>query len=289
MLGVAAVGGVGGVGLWLIVVGLVPRRRSLADLAAEVGRDRSGSATVATVGWWQRLAVRWFAGRPSRSRAADLAVLERSDTQHAVDVLSSTVVLPAVVLACALIAGVAGVGVAPVFAAAVAGAGAAAGWLLAERSMTQAAAVARRDFGFALATYLDLVTALLVGGAGIETALDDAARLGSGPAFRQLRGALGAAQERREAPWRALGELGRATGVAGLEELGASMALAGEHGARVRASLIAKAEGLRDRELADAETQAARASEAMSLPVVGMGLAFVVLVTYPALVQLGRI
>ncbi|MHB8671258.1 MAG: type II secretion system F family protein [Acidimicrobiales bacterium] len=148
---------------------------------------------------------------------------------------------------------------------------------MAAKSLSRAAAAARRDFHHALATYLDLVVALLVGGAGVDSALDDAAQLGTGSAFRLIRGALGSAQEHREAPWRALAELA------------GSMALAGEHGARVRETLIAKAASLRTRELNDAEADAARASETMTLLVVAMGFGFVLLVCYPPLIHLAHV
>ena len=45
----------------------------------------------------------------------------------------------------------------------------------------------------------------MAGGAGVETAMFDAADVGRGPAFRHLRAALTAAQARREPPWRPLG------------------------------------------------------------------------------------
>ena len=148
---------------------------------------------------------------------------------------------------------------------------------------------ARREFRQALATYLDLVITLIVGGAGVETALADASAVGSGPAFRQLRAALAAAPERREPPWRALGRLGRRLGVSGLEELAAAVTLAGENGASVSDTLAVKADALRDRELDEERADAERSSEAMSLPVVAMGLAFVVMVMFPALVRLTQI
>ena len=50
----------------------------------------------------------------------------------------------------------------------------------------------------------------MAGGAGVETAMFDAAAIGRGPAFRHLRTALSAAQARREPPWQSLGELGDA-------------------------------------------------------------------------------
>ena len=118
--------------------------------------------------------------------------------------------------------------------------GAAAGWFYARVDLAADAQRARREFRHALAGYLELVTILMAGGAGVETAMFDAADVGHGPAFRHLRAALSAAQARREPPWRALGQLGDQLGVGELEELEASMTLAGE-GAQVRDSLTAKA------------------------------------------------
>ena len=68
-----------------------------------------------------------------------------------------------------------------------------------------------------------------------------------------------------------------------LSELAASVSLAGTEGARVRASLAAKAAALRTRELTDAEGDAQAATERMSLPVVMLFIGFLVFIGYPAL------
>ena len=59
----------------------------------------------------------------------------------------------------------------------------------------------------------------------------------------------------------------------------------GAEGARVRASLAAKARTLRLRGLAEIETAAQSASERMSLPVVGLMLGFIVFLACPAVNQ----
>ena len=140
----------------------------------------------------------------------------------------------------------------------------------------------RAEFRAALAAYLDLIVISLAGGAGIEAALTYSAAAGHGWAFTRLRGALQAAQLTRRPPWQLLGQLGDDLGLSELSELAASVTLAGTEGARVRASLAAKAAGLRARQLADAETAAQAATERMSLPLVLLFAGFLLLIGYPA-------
>ena len=125
----------------------------------------------------------------------------------------------------------------------------------------------------------------MAGGAGVETALFDAASVGTGAGFRQLRSALSAARARRDPPWANLGVLGDRLGVVELQELEASMTLAGG-GARVRESLAAKAESMRLKDLGQLESEAEARSETMVLPVAMMFAGFLLLIGYPALAGL---
>ena len=88
-----------------------------------------------------------------------------------------------------------------------------------------------------------------------------------------------------EPPWTGLDRLGTDLGISELNELAASVTLAGDEGARVRASIAAKARSIRVRGLADAESAAQAASERMSLPIVLLMLGFVVFLGYPAVMQ----
>ncbi|HVQ94776.1 MAG TPA: hypothetical protein VMU51_27330, partial [Mycobacteriales bacterium] len=121
------------------------------------------------------------------------------------------------------------------------------------------------------------------GGAGVDGALTDAAAVGEGWAFGQLTRALTVARVTRTTPWARLRQLGEELDVPELSELAASVSLAGTEGAKVRASLAAKASALRVRELTDAEGHAQAATERMSLPVVVLFAAFLVFIGYPAL------
>jgi Flp pilus assembly protein TadB len=134
----------------------------------------------------------------------------------------------------------------------------------------------------AVAVYLDLVNVLLAGGSGVETAMLAAAGAGDGWSFEQIRLALARAQSSRGSYWDSLRELGERTHVDSLEEVAHSVQLAGEHGARIRQSLGAKAHALRSRNLARIEHEAEQRTERMGLPVVVLFIGFILLVGYPA-------
>jgi Flp pilus assembly protein TadB len=141
----------------------------------------------------------------------------------------------------------------------------------------------RKEFKRALGSFLDLVVISLAGGAGVESALRDAAGVGRGWAYAQLHNALDVTALTGETPWAALARLGEEVGVEELVELSASVSLAGTEGARVRDSLAVKASSLRDHALAEAETEAQATTEKMAVPVVLLFFGFLVLVGYPAL------
>lgn len=140
----------------------------------------------------------------------------------------------------------------------------------------------RKAFKQALGSFLDLVVISLAGGTGVESALRDAAGVGRGWAFAQLRNALEVTALTGETPWAALARLGEELGVTELVELSASVSLAGTEGARVRDSLAVKAASLRDHALAEAEAEAQSTTEKMALPVVLLFLGFLILIGYPA-------
>jgi Flp pilus assembly protein TadB len=232
--------------------------------------------------------VGWLAGRPNATRDADLDVCERSLDTYVRGRLVWALLGAAPGLVALLLSGV---GVAtllpPAGALVLVGAGAPGGWLYARVDLARDAAQARREFRHALAAYLELVTILMAGGAGVETALLDAAAEGHGRAFRRLRASLSAAQAQRTPPWQLFGELGERLGVSELTELHASMSLAGG-GARVRESLATKAAGIRERDLAQLESEAQARSETMVLPVALMFAGFLLLIGYPALAALSN-
>ena len=157
-------------------------------------------------------------------------------------------------------------------------------WHIPVTQVATASRIRRSDMDLAVAVYLDLVNVLLAGGAGVETAMLAAAGAGDGFSFEQIRLALVRAQSSRGSYWDSLRELGERTGVESLEDVAHSVQLAGEHGARIRQSLAAKATALRGRNLARIEHEAEQRTELMGLPIVLLFLGFILLVGYPAFV-----
>jgi Flp pilus assembly protein TadB len=217
-----------------------------------------------------------------RGVARDLVVLGRSPEVHLAEKVTLALVGLLLVPATAAVLAVGGVSfplALPVWGALLC---ACLAFWIPDLGIHAEAQARRRDFRHALGAFLDLVVVALAGGGGVETALEDAASVGSGWSFEQLRHALARARLAREAPWSALAQLGDELGVPELSELAASVALAGTEGAKVRSSLAAKASSLRAHELSEAETAAQAATERMSLPVVLLFAGFLVFVGYPA-------
>jgi Flp pilus assembly protein TadB len=225
--------------------------------------------------------VEMIGSTPGTVGACDLAVLGRTPARHAVDKLATAVAMT--VIAAALGGVLAALGTcAPVVAVMLVMAAATAGFVVPDLTARSQAAARRRSFRHALSSYLDLVNVLLAGGAGIETSLTAAAEAGDGWAFEALRDELVRARTLRRTPWACFGELGERWAIDELVELASSVRLAGEHGARIRASLAAKASALRAHQLARIEADAQSATERMGMPTVLMFVGFVGLLGYPA-------
>jgi Flp pilus assembly protein TadB len=221
----------------------------------------------------------------SRPVATDLRLIGRSPDAHLARCLLfgliSALVAPAVVGVLAL----GGIAVPVELPVALILSLAAAGTLLPNLTLRSEAARRRRSFNHALSAFLDLVAVNLAAGRGIEGALDTAADAGQGWAFGEIRQALYRAKVMGDTPWTGLDHLGQTIGVTDLQELAASVSLAGDSGAKVRSSLAAKAQALRVKGLADVEESAQAATERMSLPVILLLCGFVIFIGYPAIVR----
>jgi Flp pilus assembly protein TadB len=155
-------------------------------------------------------------------------------------------------------------------------------WIHRVKGIEAKATARRSDMDIAVAVFLDLVNVLLAGGAGAETALLAAADAGDGWSFEQIRLAIARAQSSRRSYWNSLRDLGEELGVESLIEVAHSVQIAGEHGGRVRQSLGARAQALRQKNLARVEHEAEVRTERMGLPMVVLFIGFVLLVGYPA-------
>jgi tight adherence protein C len=286
MIAVVLVGIGAGLGLWLVLTWAIPPQPTLRGRLSEAAPlAEVTDATRATTLTRPLLPGLRALGLPGESLERDLRVLGRgADTHVAVKVvLCCTGLLTPLLLQGLLVLGDLQLGMELPFVVAIVLA--IAGFLVPDLEVRTKAARARAEFRAALSAFLDLVWITLAGGAGVESALLAAADVGQGPAFTQLRRALDAAQLTRTTPWATLRQLGEELDVAELAELAASLALAGTEGAKIRASLSAKAGALRTHLVADAEAEAQAATERMALPVTLLFLGFLGFIAYPAVTQ----
>lgn len=283
-----------GCGLWATAVWLVPPRPPLAELLSRLRTPQKPPPILlgtADSGWATRLGSPFTGllrslGLPARGVTGDLLITERSPDALLAEKAALTLVgllLPGAVEVLLVLGGRPLPWQMPLAGCLILAVG---GFLLPDVTVRQEAARRRAAFRHALGAYLDLMHILLAGGAGVEGALTDAAAIGQGWSFQQLRRALNTARITRSSPWSALGQLGDELRITELSELAAALSLAGTEGARVRASLTAKAAAMRHRAGAEAEGKANAATERMALPGMVMAIGFVVFVFYPALTQI---
>ncbi|MFG1879330.1 type II secretion system F family protein [Sphaerisporangium sp. NPDC049003] len=277
-----------GLGLLSIAFGLRPGRLTLAQ---ELQRLRHGTPPRPTAdpdaGWSGRLGgpfIKPLAARglPGARTRRDLAICGKSVERYLGEKATSALIFALLgPSACAvvLLSGIPVPWQIPVWSVALLGI---LGFFVPDLAVKSQADERRAEFRHALSAFLDLVVISLAGGRGVDGALADASQGGDGWAFVRLRGALQAAHAARRTPWAALGRMGEEYGIRELSELAAAVGLAGTEGARVRESLAAKAASIRAHQLTEIETVAQRATERMSLPVVGLFFGFLLFIGYPA-------
>lgn len=179
-----------------------------------------------------------------------------------------------------------GLGIPLAFGPAVGSVLAAAMLVVTRRELTDEARKQRADFRRTLSVYLDLVALSMQAGRGHAEALPASAAIGTGWAFTHLQDAIDGARFSGTTPWHALGQLGDRFGIRGLTDLDSALTLANEDGAKVRATLVARAETLRAERIADAEAAAAQATESMRFALIVMVFAFLTYELYPSVARL---
>jgi tight adherence protein C len=284
-----------GIGLWALVVGLFPPHPSLGTVLARASAPppallATPIVSVTEAGWATRLGRPFVGplralGLPRAPLLRDLAVVGRPASIHLAQQAACGVagLLAPLLAQLLLTVGDLSWGITPPLIAALVFA--TLGFFLPDWQVRAEVKWLRSGFRHALSAYLDLVGITLAGGAGVDSALRDAVTIGHGCAFVQIRRALDTARLTRTTPWTTLRQLGDELGVSELAELAASVSLAGTEGAKVRASLAAKAAALRTHQITDAEADAQAATERMSLPVMVLFLGFLILIGFPALTQ----
>ena len=260
--------------------------RGLANHGVPVGTDAPGpDPVIDRIGGVSRRVVEAF-GHDTGRLSSELELVGRTLERHAFDKLLAAVtglLVPNLAAFGLLITGLSlPVGIIGVmsFATAV------AGFFLPDFLLRDEAERRRRAFRHTLSSYLDLVNVLLAGGAGIETALHAAADAGDGWGYQTIRSELRRARLTGRSPWETFASLAERLGVNELAELAASVSLAGSQGARIRASLAAKADTLRGHQIAETEAAAEAATERMTIPVAVLLFGFLVFIAFPAIAQI---
>lgn len=295
MIPVLSAGALIGFGLFLLARALFPAKPALAVVLARVSGVGSADP-VATLAPSARWAARWSArvGPPVAEGLerfnvglgdleSDLAVIGRSVEDHMARRAAGAAAGVAATAVLAGLAGLAGVSPSLLMTGWLAVGGALVGFVVPDALARRQAVARRQAFRQSLAFFLDLVIVVLAGGAGVGSALTQAAAAGDGWAYVQIRNALAAGRRKRQPPWSMLATLGAELGIAELEELAAHVSLAEREGASVRQSLTAKGASIRDHQLVDAEAKASSATVAMTAPLVLIGMAFCAFILYGAI------
>ncbi len=304
----ALVSGIGcGAGLCLLAAGLRPAPLTLTAALHRLDQPRPPTATPATAaatpepdgtidGLRYRLGLRTHRQRSGTSGwpqlgglsadvTADLAVTGTPAELHAgaKTLAALTGLLAPVLLAAA--AAAAGLHLPLLIPLWLCLTGALVGYLLPDLHLRKAAAQSRRSFRTSVGAFLDLVAMRMASGSGLAEALQDAARIGHGPAFARIRGALADARTDGLTPAQALGRLGEQLHLPDLVEVSTRLRLVDTSGAQAQVSLRAQAASLRDRELADAQGRANEQSQSMLVAQVVLGFGFVLFLGYPAVAR----
>ena len=179
-----------------------------------------------------------------------------------------------------------GLGIPLVFGPAAGAVLAAAMLVVTRQELTDKAKKRRAEFRRTLSVYLDLVAMSMQAGRGHAEALPASAAIGTGWAFTQLQDSIDGARFSGTTPWHALGQLGDRFGIRELTDLDSALTLANEDGAKVRATLVARAETLRAERIADAEAAADQATESMRFALIVMVFAFLTYELYPSVARL---
>lgn len=148
------------------------------------------------------------------------------------------------------------------------------------------AAAARKEFGRALASYIDLVALERHSGSGPRQAMEVAASIGDSWVFRRLAEELARSRWSGLPPWDALRRLSDDLGLPELADLADIMRLSGEEGAQVYQTLRSRSQSMRTAELNSALSDANAVGERMSIPMSALGLIFMALLVTPAMLRI---
>lgn len=282
------VGAAFGFGIWLLLRGFNPEQPSLSE--------RIGNLTVGDVGpefadesfdgLRRRLAM--WALETAKGDKLDAVRADCAVTRTPIDVFAIDK-LNAAVGGGLLIGGLAwwfGIASTVVGMVVLVLAGGALSYTLPDLDLRKRAAQSRVEFERALSAFIGLVAVSMTGGGGLNTALADSVQIGRGWVFEAIESALTDGALSGESAWSSLDRLGQRMGVEGLIELAGALGLAGDSGARLTETLLARAESARKREVSEARELAERTSANLGIPVATMLFGWLGFVGYPAVANL---
>jgi len=290
MIEAAFIGAMLAIGITILLRGLNPPDASLQERidqlsAPAYGEEFEDIQPESFDDLREQLAVRllrFTKGDKLPDTLADVAVSQRAIEGFAIDKLSGAVGAGVISVGAGIFFGFVSTLVGGII---VAAAGAAMGYSLPDFEVRRQAAAGRVEFEEALTAFVGLVSVSMSGGGGLNSAMVDSAAVGRGWVFETLLQTLNDAQLRSEPAWRSLDLLGRRLQVDGLIELAGALGLAGDSGAQITETLIARAESGRKRMIADARADAERQTANLGLPVGTLLIGWVGFLGYPAVVN----
>jgi tight adherence protein C len=287
-VGALAAGALLGTGLAIILSGLLRWHPELADALAMLDERllHPPPATSNTLGPCEvvRRACLAIARRlPGGLGDRDLQVLQLDRDRYLLQGLVQVVGYAACGPALAALLLVLDAGLPALVPGAFTVAGAVIGWTSHARRVRNRAEDVREELRYALVAYLQQVSLLRRGGAGVATALRlPAELLADSSAMRRLRHELDLAERAGLMPWEGLRRFGAQIDVPEFEDLSTIAETAGQDGGAIIETLLARSENLNDELLADAHTAAHRASGQMSVPGALQVFLIAAWVLYPA-------
>lgn len=165
-------------------------------------------------------------------------------------------------------------------------AGGALMFLLPDYNVKDDAKAARKEFGRALASYIDLVALERNSGSGPRQAMEIAANIGDSWVFRRLTEELSRSRWSGLPPWDALRKLSDELGLPELADLADIMRLSGEEGAQVYQTLRSRSQSMRTAELNSALADANATGERMSIPMSALGVIFMAILVTPSVLEI---
>ena len=271
LVAAVAVGLLFGAGVTALAWGVRP---PLARLDRQVDAVLAGRAAVVD-GPWRRWHDRLAAGTPSTA-LPDLTVLGRTPEEF---VVSRLLWATGGLVIATVVGGL--VGVAPTMLPVAGAAGAIAGWVLAVQVLHDQAAKARRTLALALAAWTQMAALMIRAGIKDEQAMRRAAAAGDHWTFRMLADAMDRAVANQAELWSGLDDLGHEVDVTEIRQLAAELRLTETAGGTPTEALLARADALRQDELAN-QLSATKAAQLKQDIVLGaLAVVLVVYVIYP--------